>query len=184
MPLLQVDAKTLREWLGSGEAVVVDVREPVEHASECIEGAVLLPLSQVSKQTLPDVKGKKLVIHCRSGGRSGSACQKLLAEDPTLEIYNLEGGIAAWIQSGLAVKCSAGKKILPLDRQVQLTVGLSVLVGSLLGYFVNPAFFLLTAFFGAGLTFAGLTGVCGLAMVLAKMPWNQQCAVKTSCMVR
>jgi hypothetical protein len=63
--------------------------------------------------------------------------------------------------------------LLPLDRQVQLTIGLGVLIGSLLAYFVNPMFFLLTGFFGAGLTFAGLSGTCGLAMVMAKMPWNQ-----------
>jgi rhodanese-related sulfurtransferase len=187
MPLYQVDAVTLADWLKRDEAVVVDVREPSEHASECIQGAVLLPLGSVSKQALPDTQGKKLVIHCRSGGRSGNACAKLLAEDPALEIYNLEGGIGAWQAAGLAVKC-AGKKCLPLDRQVQLIVGLSVLTGSLLGYFVNPLFFVLSGFFGAGLTFAGITGFCGLALMLAKMPWNQQgapaCVPVKSCMVR
>ena len=187
MPLRQVDAVTLKGWIERGEAVVVDVREPSEHASECIDGAVLLPLGGVSKRALPDAAGKKLVIHCRSGGRSSNACAKLLAEDPSLEIYNLEGGIGAWAASGLAVKCT-GKKCLQLDRQVQLIVGSSVLAGSLLGYFVNPIFFLLSGFFGAGLTFAGITGFCGLAVMLAKMPWNQQgakgCAPVTSCAVR
>lgn len=173
MALKTVDAKTLKNWMDNGQAVLVDVREPAEHSAESIKGAKLLPLASVRKSALPDCAGKKLVIHCRKGGRGGSACEKLLAEDPELEIYNLEGGIEAWRAVGLAVK-NSGKAFLPLDRQVQLTVGVTVLVASVLGYFVNPLFFLLSGFCGAGLTVAGLTGFCGLAILMAKMPWNQK----------
>jgi rhodanese-related sulfurtransferase len=172
MPIKTIDATTLKGWLDSGEAVVVDVREPAEHAAENIAAAKLLPLGGISKQSLPDISGKKLVIHCRSGKRGSIACEKLLAEDPNLEIYNLEGGISAWADSGHAVQTS-GKFFLPLDRQVQLAIGVCVLFFSLLAYFANPVFALFAAFFGAGLTFAGATGFCGLAMVMAKMPWNQ-----------
>jgi hypothetical protein len=42
-----------------------------------------------------------------------------------------------------------------------------------MGYFISPLFFLLSGFFGLGLTFAGATGFCGLARVLALMPWNR-----------
>lgn len=183
MPIKTVDATTLKKWLDSGEAMVVDVREPAEHAAENIAGAKLLPLASVSKQALPDTGGKKLVIHCRSGKRSTNACEKLLAEDPNLEVYNLEGGISAWAGAGHAVQTS-GKFFLPLDRQVQLTIGVCVLIGSLLAYFVTPAFALFTGFFGAGLTFAGATGYCGLAMLMAKMPWNQSGGKDTSCCVK
>lgn len=172
MPIKTVDAVTLKRWIDNGEAVVVDVREPAEHAAENIEGATLVPLSSISKQALPDITGKKLVVHCRSGNRGTSACQKLLAEDPSLEIYNLEGGISAWASAGHAVRTS-GKFFLPLDRQVQLTIGVFVLTGSFLAYYVNPLFTILTGFFGAGLTFAGTTGYCGLALLMAKMPWNK-----------
>lgn len=184
MPMKTVDATTLKRWLQNGEAVVVDVREPAEHAAENIAEAKLLPLGAVCKQALPEATGKKLVVHCRSGKRSTAACEKLLAEDPNLELYNLEGGISAWAQAGQTVQAS-GRFFLPLDRQVQLAIGLSVLMGSLLAYFVNPLFFLLTGFFGAGLTFAGVTGFCGLAMVMAKMPWNQGTGgTTTSCGIR
>lgn len=184
MPIKSVDSATLRRWLDHGEAVVVDVREPAEHAAEKIEGAASLPLGSVCKQLLPPTQGKKLVLHCHSGKRSTSACQKLLAEDPDLEVYNLEGGISAWAQAQQPVQSSGGF-FLPLDRQVQLTIGLGVLAGSLLAYFVNPLFFLLTGFFGAGLTFAGLSGFCGLAMLMAKMPWNQGTGrAVTSCRVK
>lgn len=173
MALRTVDAKTLKQWLESREAVLVDVREPAEHAAENIQGATLLPLGGVSKSTLPDCTGKRLVIHCRKGGRGGSACKKLLAEDPALDIYNLEGGIEAWRAAGLTV-ASSGKAFLPLDRQVQLTIGLLLITGSALGYLLTPALFLLTGLIGVGLTVAGATGFCGLALLMARMPWNQR----------
>lgn len=173
MALNTVDTATLKHWLDRGEAVLIDVREPAEHASESIQGATLLPLGSVSKAALPPSAGKKLVIHCRKGGRGGSACEKLLAEDPNLEIYNLEGGIEAWNAAGLAVKTS-GKAFLPLDRQVQLTIGIILITGSVLGALFSPAWFLLTGLVGVGLTVAGLTGFCGLALLMAKMPWNQR----------
>lgn len=172
MPIKTVDATTLKQWMESGEAIIVDVREPAEYEAEHIKGATLAPLSALRPTDLPKHEDKKLVIHCRKGGRGNSACEKLVSEQPDLEIYNLEGGISAWAAQGFAVQ-TGGKKILPLDQQVQLTIGLSVLTGSILGYAVNPLFFLLSGFFGAGLTFAGLTGFCGLAMLMAKMPWNR-----------
>lgn len=183
MPIKTVDAATLKRWMESGEAVVVDVREPAEHAAEKIPGATLTPLGMVSKSSLPVCEGKKLVIHCRSGKRSTSACEKLLAEDPNLEIYNLEGGISAWGAMGHQI-AQSGKFFLPLDRQVQLTIGLMLIAGSILGYLFSPAWFFLTGFIGAGLAIAGLTGFCGLAMLIAKMPWNQRVAGATSCSVR
>ena len=172
MPIKTVDAATLKKWLSNGEAVVVDVREPAEHKSEKIEGASLVPLATVNKNSLPNCCGKKLVIHCRSGKRSSAACQKLIEEDADLEVYNLDGGILAWMEAGHEVK-SSGKFCLPLDRQVQLVVGLSVFFGSISSYFFSSSLIFISAFFGAGLVFAGLTGYCGLAKLLTKMPWNK-----------
>ena len=59
-----------------------------------------------------------------------------------------------------------------LERQVRIAAGTLVLIGVALG-FVHPAFFALAAFVGAGLTFAGITDRCGMALILAKMPWNK-----------
>ncbi len=172
MTIQNIDPKTLNQWLKNNEAVLVDVREVAENQANKINGSHLVPLNQVSLNALPNHQGKKLVIHCHSGKRSQSACQKLLAENPDLEIYNLEGGIMAWNNSGQESEKS-DKFFLPLNQQVQLTIGLFVLMGSLLGYLATPAFFIVPAFFGAGLCFAGLSGWCGLAILLAKMPWNQ-----------
>jgi rhodanese-related sulfurtransferase len=169
-----VDVQTLNKWLNSGEAVLVDVRETGEYQSEHIEGARNLPLSKVTLDGvhLPEHEGKKLVIHCLSGGRSATACQKLVCGGASIDVWDLEGGINAWKSAGLKVATSK-KKTLPLDRQLQLTIGIMVLVGTGLGYFVSPWWFALAALAGAGLTNAGLTGVCPMATLIAKMPWNQ-----------
>ena len=77
----------------------------------------------------------------------------------------------AWRRAGLPVR--EGRKRLPVDRQVQLIAGSMVLTGVMLGVLVSPWFLAIAAFFGAGLTFAGATGTCGLALLLLRMPWNR-----------
>ena len=181
MTIQTVTATLAKKWIDAGEAILIDVREPAEHASESIIGATLVPLGTLAPETLPSHQGTKVIVHCRKGGRGGRACEALAALP---EVYNLEGGIEAWSQAGLPIK-SGTRKILPLDRQVQLTIGLITLTSSLMAYFVNPAFFLVTAAIGAGLTIAGLTGFCGLMYLLARMPWNQsEKSAKTSCSLR
>ena len=91
----------------------------------------------------------------------------------SLRFTNLEGGIAAWKRAGLPTASLSDRYFLPLEQQVQLTIGLCVLAGSVLGYYVSPAFFLSSGFFGLGLIFAGLTGFCGFALFMARMPWNR-----------
>jgi predicted branched-subunit amino acid permease len=61
---------------------------------------------------------------------------------------------------------------LPLERQVRIAAGSLVLLGAVLGWLVQPGFFALSAFVGAGLVFAGITDFCGMGIVLSKMPWN------------
>lgn len=63
---------------------------------------------------------------------------------------------------------------LPLMRQVQIAAGSLILLGVVLGYAVGSAFFLLSGFVGAGLILAGVTGFCGMARLLDKMPWNRR----------
>ena len=172
MAIHKIDAKTLQNWLDKDQVVLIDVREEAEHRNQKINGAKLIPLGKISKKDLPELKNKKLVIHCQAGRRSQSACEKLLQEDSNLEIYNLEGGINSWCGSGCNV-IKSKNFFLALDRQVQLTIGSFVFFGSLLTYFVDLKFVFIPAFFGAGLIFAGLSGLCLLANLIAKMPWNK-----------
>ncbi len=104
MPIKNVDITTLRKWIDLNEVVIIDVREPSEHEEMSIPDAILMPLATVCKDKLPATNHKKVVVHCRSGKRSQDACEKLLAEDPSLELYNLEGGILAWAEVGHTLK--------------------------------------------------------------------------------
>lgn len=174
MSVKSVDAHTLNQWLSHNEALLIDVREPAEHAANRIAGAHLIPLGHINIGALPDAEGKTLVIHCLKGGRGQTAAERLLAQNPTLEIYNLEGGITAWNAAGLkSLSPETRRPPLPLDRQIQLTVGIGLLVTVALSLFVSSYFIALVAVFGTGLTIAGLTGFCGLGIVMAKMPWNR-----------
>jgi hypothetical protein len=84
----------------------------------------------------------------------------------------LEGGLAEWKRCGLPTKLDRTKPI-ELQRQVQLVAGSLTLIGVALAVFVSPAWIGLAAFVGAGLTFAGATGWCGMAKLLQVMPWNR-----------
>lgn len=174
MTVTNIDAQTAKKWLDSGEAIMLDVREPVEYAAVSIQCAELKPLSSFSSDTITFNSNKKVIVHCRSGNRSQTACEKLSKAHPNIGIYNLEGGIVAWEKAGFDTIKQPTYHVLPLDRQVQLTVGILVLIGVLLGYIVSTTFLIIPLLIGAGLIFAGITGTCGLAMLLAKMPWNQK----------
>jgi len=97
MTIKNIDCQTLKDWLDRDEAVVIDVREIDEYQKSNISLAQLIPLGTICKDLLPKAHHKKIVIHCHAGKRSLMACEKLLQEDPNLELYNLEGGICAWI---------------------------------------------------------------------------------------
>ncbi|MDP7142029.1 MAG: rhodanese-like domain-containing protein [Alphaproteobacteria bacterium] len=102
----EIYAETLQEWLEQEDVHLIDVREDEEYQEACITGAHLHPLSRFAPdqiiESLP--KDKKIVIHCKAGGRSAQACQILSAHAPDLEYYNLEGGILDWIATGHPVK--------------------------------------------------------------------------------
>ena len=87
----------------------------------------------------------------------------------------LDGGLDAWAKAGLPVEQNR-KAPLEINRQVQITAGLLILTGVVLGFAVAPAWSGLSAFVGAGLTFAGLSGRCGMARLLMLAPWNRRAA--------
>lgn len=169
--LKPISAAELKRKLDAGEAILIDVRESDEHAREHIIGARLAPLSAIDAHDFDRDRDKAAVFHCRSGMRTQANAAKLLAQG-FREAYCLDGGIEAWKAAGLPVHANR-KAPLEIMRQVQIAAGLLVLAGVVLGWFVAPAFYALAAFVGAGLTFAGLTGWCGMAMLLRAMPWNR-----------
>ena len=95
----EVNVKTIAKWLGSGEALLVDVRETSEFEQEHIPGAMLVPLSMLNPETFPRIKIKKLVLHCAIGSRSAAAAKMLVKAGHTPPI-NMAGGIKAWREAG------------------------------------------------------------------------------------
>lgn len=99
----KISPQTLKTWMDEGKAILLDVREQSEYDESHIPGSVFIPLSTFDPSEVPQVPGKAIVIHCRSGKRAETACHYTLEEFPTLEIYSLEGGILAWENAGFPV---------------------------------------------------------------------------------
>jgi rhodanese-related sulfurtransferase len=157
--------------MAKGSIILVDIREPDEFARIHIKGALSQPLSGWEEAHLSIDPAADVVFMCRSGMRTAGACKRLSAR-VTGDAFVLGGGLNAWEKAGFPVAKNADAP-LEVIRQVQIAAGSLVLLGVLLGFFVAPIWFGLSAFVGAGLTFAGITGFCGMARVLMVMPWNR-----------
>ena len=164
-----ISAQDLADQLGSRGVTVIDVREPMEYASGHIAGSLNVPLARLHQADLPQ---GPLVLVCQSGNRSAKGVQTLLRQSHPHPITDLQGGIPNWQQAGLPVH-KLKNAPLPLMRQVQITAGSLVLLGLILSHLVGPDWILLSWFVGAGLVFAGVSGFCGMARLLALMPWNR-----------
>jgi rhodanese-related sulfurtransferase len=128
-------------------------------------------LSCFAPQGVAAEEGEILVVHCNSGKRTTQAAEQLVCAGNGA-VYEVAGGLQAWRRAGLPVVVDR-KAPLPLMRQVQIGAGSLVLLGTLLALLVSPWLMAIPAFVGAGLLVAGLTGFCGMARLLARMPWNQ-----------
>ena len=152
MSLPVIDAATARQLIAEG-AVLVDVREADERAREHIPGTQHAPLSTLRSVQAPGATA--VIFHCRSGARTGANAARL-GEAAGCDAYLLEGGLEAWKRAGLPVSADRSQPI-EIMRQVQIVAGSLVVLGVV----------------GAGLVFAGSTGWCGMAKLLALMPWNR-----------
>lgn len=175
--LTEVSPEVIEQWLKDGDTVLIDVREDFEHAEERIGGAQHAPLSKFDADAIRRrYPGSRVVFHCRSGKRSAQAAEKFCV--PGENAFHLSGGIEAWKSAGKPTVRPEKPPRLPVMRQVQLVAGFLVALGVGLGVTVSPWFLALSGFVGCGLMFAGATGWCGMALILAKMPWNKASKAK------
>lgn len=150
-------------------AMLVDIRDPGEHARERIPGATSHPLARIGQLS---THSGPTIFHCRSGMRTQTNATRLAAAGVGSPCYVLAGGIDAWRSSGRSTIVDR-RQPFEIMRQVQLAAGGLVLLGVILGLLVSPALFGLSAFVGAGLMMAGATGWCGMAKLLQRLPWNR-----------
>lgn len=161
--------KILRDSTKKGKVLYLDVRTTAEHTSERIPDVHNLPLQEL-EQHIDEIKGyDEVYVHCQSGRRSCDA-QRILLEHGVKAI-NVDGGTSAWKESGqMLIKSRRG---MPIIQQVLSVAGGLTMIGTLGAWLISPWVLLLTGSVGAGLLFAGVSGHCMMAYVLAKMPWNK-----------
>jgi adenylyltransferase/sulfurtransferase len=95
VPVITVDR--LREILnGSFDGLLIDVREPHEHAVSRIDCARLIPLCELPSQLGELPRDREIIVHCKSGARSARAV-KLMLESGFPRVTNVQGGIDAWL---------------------------------------------------------------------------------------
>lgn len=165
------ELKSLLHQVHADDTLVIDVRTPAEYQGEHILGTTNIPLDRIEKH-VEKLRGYEHVyVHCASGNRSTQACNKL-TQLGLENLVNVQGGIAAWKREGFQT-IAKDSVPLPVDQQTQIAIGSFVLTGVLLGSLVNPWFIALSAFMGAGLIYAGTSGTCTMALLIARMPWNQ-----------
>lgn len=167
--ITHVDPPEAQRLINKG-ALLIDVREPDEYARERIPNSRLLPLSRLSI-SVDRFGAQQVIFHCRSGGRTAAAAERLTAAADG-DAYILRGGLEAWKAAGLPVLKNKRRPI-EMMRQVQIVAGSLVLLGVSLGALLHPGFYALSGFVGAGLVFAGATGTCGMARILSLAPWNR-----------
>ncbi len=174
-----ITPKELHDLRKRGEAAtLIDVRTPAEFGEVHVDFARNVPLDHLDPQRIVAdhaAHSEPVYFVCRSGGRSKSACEKMIAAGVT-NVVSVDGGTTACESAGLPVV--RGKKAMSLERQVRIAAGALVATGAALAAFGPDPLWQnigagLAGFVGCGLVFAGVTDTCGMAMFIARMPWNQ-----------
>lgn len=153
-------------------AQCLDVREAAEYAQSRLENFNLCSLSGLSEGSVASLdRSKPTYLLCRSGNRARQAAERLEKMDFS-DVRVIEGGLSAWEAAGKRlIKGTSG--VWSLERQVRFTAGLLVLSGILLGRYFHPGWIFLSLFVAAGLVYSALTDTCGMALFLARLPWNR-----------
>ena len=161
---------------GGGSACLIDVRTEAEYDAVHASGAKSFPLDRLDgaavMESRPVGGDGRVYLICKSGQRAVKAARRLL-DAGLSDVCVVEGGTEAWVAAGGPVaRGTAG--VISIDRQFRIAMGVLLLVGTGLASWVHPWFWAWPAFLGAGLVFSGVTDFCGMALILARAPWNRR----------
>lgn len=161
---------------------LLDVRTPGEYETAHIRGSYNVPLDQLGEHRgeIRSAVAEPVILVCQSGQRAVKA-ESALAAAGMPNLHVLDGGMNAWLADGRPVV--RGARRISLERQVRIGAGALVAIGSLLALTIDTAFALIPAFVGSGLIFAGVSDICAMGMLLAKLPYNRPATCDVGAMV-
>lgn len=172
-PSARLDVTALRAALAAEpDTLLVDIRSPDEFRAAGIDGAVNIPLDRLDahlRRIVHDAGGR-MVLVCQSGARAARAAERLGRAGLT-DVVVLEGGMNAWVAANAPV-CRFPGAAWSLERQVRLVAG-GIVASSVLASVRAPRLRFVAGAVGLGLVTAAVIDTCGLARLLARLPWNR-----------
>lgn len=172
-PGVEISAQQTHELLEKDDFVLIDVREQIENDFENIKGALHIPASKFAMNRVRKISEQsKPIFFCRTGVRSAQILAKVASEG--ISAGHLKGGFVAWKSANLPVNKTGIGLGIDVMRQTQIMIGLLVVLGSSLAYWVNDMWIYGTGLIGLGLLVAGMTGYCGMSNVISLFPWNRR----------
>lgn len=165
------------------EIRLLDVRTPGEYETAHIRGAYNVPLDRLGEhgEQIRATVAEPVVLICQSGQRARKAEAALrTAGMPNLHV--LDGGVNGWLAAGHPVVRGATR--ISLERQVRIVAGAFAALGAFLALGIHPLFAILPAFIGSGLVFAGVSDICAMGMLLARLPYNRPATCDVAEMIR
>lgn len=173
-----ISPQELQALRNNGEVIdLIDVRTPAEYRAGHAAGARLVQLDELNPEALgvqlrqPRAGHEKpLYLTCQAGIRAQQAAERL-ASAGYRNLVLLEGGTQAWEKAGLPMERSGS--VISLERQVQIAIGILLVLKVFFGFTVHELFFAAIPLIGAGLILSGTTRWSGMARLVAMLPWNR-----------
>ena len=161
-----VQAEEVKTWNGR----ILDVRSEKEYAGKrLVRESLCVPLDRLMREAAQWDPNEPLVLICESGVRSADGVRRL-NQAGFRDVATVQGGLRACKRAG--VEIIVNRVQLPIIRQVLIVAGILVLSGLALSR-LNPWFLLIDLLVGCGMVFSGITGICPMAYLLERMPWNR-----------
>ena len=156
----------LQEYV-AGNAVIIDVREPMEFQEIHIPGAINIPSTKFDLQAIEPFKDRKICVVCQTGKRTKTVIQEL-EDNGWSNIYSLEKQMQSYAHN-VAQKDTGWT----VDRQFRMTIGVLLAV-FLTAYFSGfTGFIAIPIILSTGLIVTAIIDKCYMRTGIAMLPWNK-----------